>query len=351
MSPRRCRNARRTGRYLSTAHSQPATVSHMGQSQSEKIQLEARAGEEHAGQRLDQVAAALFDGFSRSRLQTWIKAGALTVNGEPGKPRDKLLGNEQLVLNAELQPEVDDEAQPIMLPVVYQDEQLLVINKPAGLVVHPAAGHADGTLLNGLLGLDERQANLPRAGIVHRLDRDTTGLMVVARTLEAHADLVSQLQDKSLFREYDAVVCGVMTGGGRVDAPIGRHPRDRKRQAVTDQGKEAVTHYRLQARFRGHTHIRVRLETGRTHQIRVHMAHIHYPLVGDPVYGGRLKFPAGAGEALRQHLQGFRRQALHARKLGLIHPASGDYVEFEAPLPDDMEALLTALRGDMASEP
>lgn len=320
----------------------------MGQFEARKIQLQARATAGHAGQRLDQVAAELFADFSRSRLQSWIKSGALTVNGRVGKPRDKVIGSEELVLDAELEPEVDDAPQALDLDVVFEDEHLLVINKPAGLVVHPAAGHADGTLLNGLLGLDERQASLPRAGIVHRLDRDTTGLMVVARSLEAHADLVNQLQDKSLYREYAAVVYGVMTGGGRVDAPIGRHPRDRKRMAVNEQGKQAVTHYRLVKRYRGHTHVSVRLETGRTHQIRVHMAHIRYPLVGDPVYGGRLRFPAGASEALRDTLQHFRRQALHARKLGLIHPLSGEYLEFEAPLPDDMQQLLDALEQDLA---
>ena len=321
----------------------------MGQLEARKIQLQARATAEHAGQRLDQVAADLFGDFSRSRLQSWIKTGALTLNGRAAKPREKLLGTEELALDAVLEAEVDDEPEAIDLDVVFEDEHLLVINKPAGLVVHPAAGHADGTLLNGLLGLDERQASLPRAGIVHRLDRDTTGLMVVARSLEAHADLVNQLQDKSLYREYAAVAAGVMTGGGRVDAPIGRHPRDRKRMAVNAQGKEAVTHYRLVKRYRGHTHVSVRLETGRTHQIRVHMAHIRYPLVGDPVYGGRLKFPAGASEELRETLQHFRRQALHARKLGLIHPASGEYMEFEAPLPEDMQDLLAVLERDLAT--
>jgi 23S rRNA pseudouridine1911/1915/1917 synthase len=322
----------------------------MGHPATDKIQLSARATPEHAGQRLDQVAAELFDSYSRSRLQTWIKSGALTVNGRPGKPKDKLIGSEELVINAELEAEVSDTAQPVALPIVYEDEHLIVINKPAGLVVHPAAGHHDGTLLNGLLHLDERQASLPRAGIVHRLDRDTTGLMVVARTLEAHASLVEQLQDKSLYREYEAVAVGVMTGGGTVNARIGRHPQDRKRQAVVESGKNAVTHYRLIQRFRGHTHIRVQLETGRTHQIRVHMAHVRYPLVGDPVYGGRIRLPAGASPALREALQGFRRQALHARKLGLIHPESGEYMEFEAPLAEDLSALLDVLRADLEYE-
>ncbi|KZX84258.1 RNA pseudouridine synthase, partial [Alcanivorax sp. HI0011] len=240
--------------------------------------------------------------------------------------------------------------QSIELDVVYQDDDLIVINKPTGLVVHPAAGHADGTLLNGLLHLDERLNSLPRAGIVHRLDRDTTGLMVVARSLEAHQSLVAQLQDKSLFRQYEAIAVGVMTGGGKVDAPIGRHPVDRKKQAVVKHGgKEAVTHYRVLDRYRAHTRIKVQLETGRTHQIRVHMAHRNYPLVGDPLYGGRLKQPAGASEALREALRRFPRQALHARKLGLIHPATGEYCEFEAPLPEDMQALIRVLEEDVSA--
>lgn len=319
----------------------------MGQQKQEKIQREARVEPRHAGLRADVVAAELFGGYSRARLQTWLKSGELKVNGECIKPKDKLLGNELLSLNALITREVDDQPEEIGFHVVYEDSHLLVINKPAGLVVHPAAGHASGTLLNGLLAYDERQAELPRAGIVHRLDRDTTGLMVVARSLEAHAGLVAQLQEKQLYREYEAISVGVMTGGGKVDAPIGRHPRDRKRMAVTDAGKPAVTHYRVMDRFRGHTHVRVMLETGRTHQIRVHMAHIRYPLVGDPLYGGRLRLPAGIGAALRDRLQTFPRQALHARRLGLRHPSSGEDLTFESDLPADMTALLGALRTDL----
>ncbi|MCC4308841.1 23S rRNA pseudouridine(1911/1915/1917) synthase RluD [Alcanivorax marinus] len=319
----------------------------MGHLGGEKIQRTEQVGEQYAGSRLDQAAAELFDGFSRSRLQGWIKDGALTVNGRPAKPKDKLLGGEALTLAVELAPEIEDRPQAIELPVVYQDDDLIVINKPSGLVVHPAAGHADGTLLNGLLHLDERLSSLPRAGIVHRLDRDTTGLMVVARSVEAHTGLVAQLQDKSLYREYEAVAVGVMTGGGTVDAPMGRHPVDRKRQAVLEHGgKNAVTHYRVLDRYRAHTRVQVRLETGRTHQIRVHLAHRRYPLVGDPLYGGRLKLPAGASEQLREALRRFPRQALHARKLGLVHPASGEYLEFEAPLPADFQALIQALEAD-----
>lgn len=323
----------------------------MGHLGGEKIQRTEQVKPEHAGQRVDQVAAELFDGFSRSRLQTWIKNGVLTVNGAKTKPKEKLTGNESLTLEVEIEPELDDQPQSIDLDVVYQDDDLIVINKPTGLVVHPAAGHADGTLLNGLLHLDERLNSLPRAGIVHRLDRDTTGLMVVARSLEAHQSLVAQLQDKSLFRQYEAIAVGVMTGGGKVDAPMGRHPVDRKKQAVVKTGgKNAVTHYRVLDRYRAHTRIQVQLETGRTHQIRVHMAHRNYPLVGDPLYGGRLKQPAGATEALRQALHKFPRQALHARKLGLIHPATGEYCEFQADLPADMTGLIAALEADIKDE-
>jgi 23S rRNA pseudouridine1911/1915/1917 synthase len=321
----------------------------MGQPVDGKIHIQVQASPEHAGKRLDQVATELFGGFSRARMQEWIKSGDLTVNGEVVKTKQKLVGSEQLELNTVLAPEIEDEAEPITIKVIYEDDELLVIDKPAGLVVHPAAGHAAGTLLNGLLHHNATQANLPRAGIVHRLDRDTTGLMVVAKTLEAHASLVAQLQDKSLYREYETVVQGVMTGGGRVDEPIGRHPNDRKRMAVVSTGKPAVTHYRLMERFRGHTLVRVQLETGRTHQIRVHMTHIRYPLVGDQTYG-RLRFPAGATAELRETLQKFPRQALHARRLGLIHPSSGEEMRFESPLPVDMEALLEALRQDRDRE-
>lgn len=323
----------------------------MGQQNPEKIHLKARVAPEQAGQRLDQVAAELFDGYSRSRLQTWIKAGKLRVDGAAARPKAKLLGNEELELDAELEAVLEDRPQQdVELPVIYEDEHIIVLNKPAGLVVHPAAGHADGTLLNGLLAHDEGLSAMPRAGIVHRLDRQTSGLMVVARSLTAHQGLVAQLQDKSLYREYEAICVGVMTGGGTVNQPIGRHPVDRKRQAVIEGGKEALTHYRVEERFRAHTRVRVQLETGRTHQIRVHMAWLHYPLVGDPVYGGRLKQPAGASEALREALRGFRRQALHARRLGLIHPVTGEAMQWHAEPPEDMRELAAVLRADARGE-
>ncbi|APE31157.1 RNA pseudouridine synthase [Halomonas aestuarii] len=313
---------------------------------SQTHEAQHRVPERMAGMRLDQAAAELFADFSRERLKSWIKSGALTLDGQPAKPKDKVYGGEALALAAEIEDDTRFEPEDIPLTVVYEDEAVLVIDKPPGLVVHPAAGNPDGTLLNALLHHDPQLASIPRAGIVHRLDKDTSGLMVVARTLAAQTALVEQLQARSVSREYDAVVVGVMTAGGTVDAPIGRHPRDRKRQAVNDSGKPAVTHYRVVERFRAHTHVRCKLETGRTHQIRVHMAHARYPLIGDPVYGGRLKLPAGAGEALKEILRDFPRQALHARKLAFVHPVSGERMAFRAPLPDDLLMLLDYLRDD-----
>eukprot|EP00163_Fabomonas_tropica_P009368 TRINITY_DN19179_c0_g1_i1.p1 TRINITY_DN19179_c0_g1~~TRINITY_DN19179_c0_g1_i1.p1 ORF type:complete len:326 (-),score=29.21 TRINITY_DN19179_c0_g1_i1:994-1971(-) len=299
---------------------------------------------ELSDRRLDQAAAELMPEHSRSRIQSWIKAGALTVNGKACKPRDKVMLDDRLLLEAEPEAQVTWEAEEIELDIVYEDEHLLVINKPAGLVVHPAAGHAAGTLVNAVLSHAPEVENLPRAGIVHRLDKDTSGIMVVARSLIAHTSLVEQLQDRTMGREYEAVVVGTLTGGGTVDAPIGRHPRERKKMAVVSSGKPAVTHYRLVERFAAHTLVRCKLESGRTHQIRVHMAHIKHPLVGDPVYGGRMRLPKGATDELRDALAEFRRQALHARQLTLEHPETGEIMSWEVPLPEDMVGLLEALR-------
>lgn len=300
------------------------------------------------GKRLDQALAVLFQEYSRSRLQQWIREGQIQVDSRVLRPKDKVYVGQQVTLTAILTPEGDWEAQDIPLTIVYEDEYLLVIDKPAGLVVHPAAGNASGTMLNALLHHAPQLENLPRAGIVHRLDKETSGLLVVAKDLSAHKALVAQLQARAFTREYLAVVTGVMTAGGTVDAPIGRHPVQRKRMAVVDNGKPAVTHYRVEERFRAHSLIRVRLETGRTHQIRVHMAYVHFPLVGDPVYGGRLKLPKGCSSELAEVLRQFRRQALHAARLGLTHPHSGESLVWEAALPADMQGLLAALRADMA---
>ncbi|MBG4688453.1 23S rRNA pseudouridine(1911/1915/1917) synthase RluD [Pseudomonas aeruginosa] len=313
---------------------------------SDMIQRAAEVPFELGGQRLDQIAAQLFPEHSRSRLAGWIKDGRLTVDGAVLRPRDIVHSGAQLVLEAEQEAQGEWLAQDIELEIVYEDEHILVIDKPAGLVVHPAAGHQDGTLLNALLYHVPDIANVPRAGIVHRLDKDTTGLMVVAKTLEAHTKLVAQLQARSVSRIYEAIVIGVITSGGTIDAPIGRHGVQRQKMAVVDAGKVAVSHYRVLERFRAHTHTRVKLETGRTHQIRVHMSHIGYPLVGDPVYGGRFRIPPVASQTLVQTLREFPRQALHARFLELAHPATGVRMKWESPLPEDFLWLLSLLRQD-----
>jgi 23S rRNA pseudouridine1911/1915/1917 synthase len=310
------------------------------------IQLSAEVPYDLGGQRLDQVAAQLFAEHSRSRLSAWIKEGLLTVDGAVLRPRDIVHGGALLELNAEQEAQGEWIAQDIELDIVYEDDQLLVINKPAGLVVHPAAGHADGTLLNALLHHVPDIVNVPRAGIVHRLDKDTTGLMVVAKTIQAQTQLVDQLQKRSVSRIYECIVIGVITAGGKIDAPIGRSSSQRQRMAVTDGGKQAISHYRVLERFRSHTHTRVKLETGRTHQIRVHMSHVGYPLVGDPVYGGRFRIPPAASQTLVQSLKEFPRQALHARFLELDHPVTGQRMKWESSLPDDLVWLLTLLRQD-----
>jgi len=314
------------------------------------LKRDERIPEHLAGRRLDQTAAEMFPEFSRERLKGWIQQGELTIDGQKARPKDKVIGGERLALDTQLEEETRWEPQAIPLSIVFEDDDVMVIDKPAGLVVHPAAGNPDGTLLNALLHHHAPLAAIPRAGIVHRLDKDTTGLMMVAKTLTAQTALVAQLQARTVSREYDAIVVGAMTAGGKVDAPIGRHPKDRQRQAVTASGKPAVTHYRVQERFRAHTHVRCRLETGRTHQIRVHLAHVRYPLIGDPVYGGRLKLPAGAGESLKTQLREFPRQALHAHKLRFEHPVSRAPIECKAPLPNDMFLLLDALREDQESD-
>jgi 23S rRNA pseudouridine1911/1915/1917 synthase len=309
--------------------------------------LTAQIPDAMAGMRLDRVLVELFPAYSRSRLQQWMQDGHVSVDGRQPRPRDKACGGERIELLARIEPDTAWQAEERALAIVYEDRDLLVIDKPAGLVVHPAAGNRAGTLLNALLHYAPELALLPRAGIVHRLDKDTSGLLVVARTPEAHTRLVAALQARAVEREYEAIVCGVMTAGGRIEAPIGRHPSQRTRMAVTEGGRAAVTHYRVLERFRAHTHVQVRLESGRTHQIRVHMAHIHHPLVGDPVYGGRLRLPPRCSEALQQALRGFRRQALHARRLALLHPVSGQALTWSAPRPADLEVLLADLRADM----
>ncbi|MBT8419474.1 MAG: 23S rRNA pseudouridine(1911/1915/1917) synthase RluD [Gammaproteobacteria bacterium] len=293
--------------------------------------------------RFDQALTQLFSDYSRGRIQAWIRNGRITVEGREIRPRDLTRGGERVRLVAE--PEENDTWEPEALPlaVVYEDEEIIVIDKPVGLVVHPGAGNPSGTLVNALLHHDPHLAGIPRAGIVHRIDKDTSGLLVVARTLRAHKRLVELLKDHGIAREYDGVVVGTMLSGGCIDAPVGRHAIHRTRMAVTNRGRSAITHYRIRRRFSAHTHIQINLETGRTHQIRVHMAHIGHPLVGDPTYGGRLFIPKGADEALVEILRGFKRQALHARRLSFSHPVSDEPCVFDSPLPEDFVGLLDAL--------
>ena len=301
---------------------------------------------EQTGQRLDQALSALFKDITRSRLQQWIEDGRVTLNGRTPRKRDKVKEGDAVEIL--VPPPVDSgwKAQALPLVFVHEDNELLVINKPPGLVVHPGAGNPEGTLLNALIAHAPKLARLPRAGIVHRLDKDTSGLLVVAKTESARQNLIGQLQEHSVEREYLAIVNGVMVAGGTIEAPIGRHRTQRTRMAVSSRGKPAVSHYRVMKKYRAHTLVQVNLESGRTHQIRVHMAHLHYPVVGDPVYGGRLKIPAGSSEKLKDVLRGFRRQALHALKLSLVHPETGKRVQWTTSVPEDMSKLMEALAMD-----
>ncbi|CAA0271085.1 ribosomal large subunit pseudouridine synthase D [Alteromonas marina] len=316
------------------------------------IQLEASTEATHFGLRLDQVLADLFPEYSRSKLKTWIQEGNVAVNGEViTVPRHKMQMDELVTVQAEMDVQVTSQAQDIALNIVYEDEHILVINKPADLVVHPGAGNPSGTVLNALLNHYPEIDKVPRAGIVHRLDKDTTGLMVVAKTIPAQTHLVDQLQRREMSREYEAIALGTMVAGGIVDEPIGRHATKRTHMAVREMGKPAVTHYRVIEKFRAYTHLRLKLETGRTHQIRVHMAHIKHPLLGDQVYGGRPRLPKGASEEFIAALRGFQRQALHAAQLSLFHPETEEWMTWKAPLPQDMQDLLKAVKKDTTDNP
>jgi 23S rRNA pseudouridine1911/1915/1917 synthase len=301
-----------------------------------------------SGFRLDQALAKLLP-YSRAQIQEWIKDQSVTLNAEVPKIRTLVIGGEQVVINAHLKSQANWTAQDIKLDIIYEDDALMIINKPPGLVVHPASGNHDGTLLNAILHHCPASASLPRAGILHRLDKDTSGLLVVAKTLRALNHIGLQLKKRSLKRIYHAIVYGVMISGGTVKSSIGRHPMQRKRMAVTDSGKPSVTHYRVVERYRAHTRIKVQLETGRTHQIRVHMAHINYPVLGDPTYGGRLIIPKCATATLVESIRGLKRQALHAYELGLIHPVTLEEMHWRAPLPQDMVNIIQALRDDLAT--
>lgn len=313
---------------------------------STRHQRELRLAPQSAGRRLDQALADALPEFSRSRLKRWIDEGVLRVDGRVPRPRDIVAGGELVVLDAPDEDAVAPAAERIPLTIAWEDRDVLVVDKPAGLVVHPGAGNPAGTLQNALLAHDPKLSKLPRAGIVHRLDKDTSGLLIVARNEPARTKLADALAERGIHREYQAVCVGVMTAGGKVDAPIDRHPVDRLRMAVRSSGREAVTHYRVIERYRRHTWVRVTLETGRTHQIRLHLSHAGYPLVGDPVYGRRLVIPRGATPELAEALRGFRRQALHAAKIVFPHPRTGRDVQVESKLPADLRGLIACLKRD-----
>jgi len=302
---------------------------------------------ELAGQRLDAALAQLMPEHSRTRIKGWIEAGQVLVGRLSCKPRDLVEAGSRIhVRVSHAQPQEDVQPESIPLNLVHEDRDVWVIDKPVGLVVHPGAGNPNHTLQNALLGRDPALASLPRAGIIHRLDKDTSGLLVVARTPEAHTSLTRQLLARSVARDYVAVSVGVMTGGGTIDEPIGRHRSDRLRMTIRADGRPAVTHYRVIERFRAHTLLSVKLDTGRTHQIRLHLSHLRYPIVGDPVYGGRFALPRGATAPLVDMLRGFKRQALHAAALAFDHPRTGKRLTLQSPVPSDFAQLLAVLRDD-----
>lgn len=309
----------------------------------ERIHIERRAEARHTGIRFDQVAVELFPDFTRARLQKWIRSGELRLEGRSERPAYRLVGNESLVLDAVPEASTEVSAQELPLNILFEDEHLLVLDKAAGMVVHPAAGNPDGTLQNAILFFDPDLAHLPRSGIVHRLDKDTSGVMVVARSLKAHGSLVAQLQERSMSRIYETVVHGICPSGGSVVAPIGRHPRARQKMAVVPGGKAAASHFTVLQHFVHFSHLKVALESGRTHQIRVHLEHLRFPLVGDPMYGRRLGRKASLDTKVRESIEGFQRQALHARTLTLLHPGHGRTMRFEAPLPSDLRSLIDTL--------
>ncbi len=312
----------------------------------EKIHFTLAIPNTMGGMRLDQALAKLLPDYSRTQIQDWIKQANITVDNKICKARDTVIGGEEIIINALRKTQPAWLAQPIALDIIFEDDTLLVINKPIGMVVHPAAGNPDSTLLNALLHHAPALKDLPRAGIVHRLDKDTSGLLVIAKTQQALMSLTAQLKARTMSRIYQAVVCGVLTSGGVIKEPIDRHPIQRKRMAVIETGKPSVTHFRIIERYRDHTRIRVQLETGRTHQIRVHMAYIRYPVFGDQTYGGRLQLPRGASPALVTKLRSFKRQALHAYELSLIHPVTQQSMTWQAPLAEDIQDLIRVLKED-----
>ena len=308
-----------------------------------KLQLQIIISEEHSGKRLDQALSQLVPEHSRSRIQSWIKAGDVSVNKSTYKQRSEVHVGDVIIVDTDIKNIDKHQAEAINLDILHEDEALIIINKPAGLIVHPGAGNPNHTLVNALLNFDENLGAIPRAGIIHRLDKDTTGVLVVARTLESHTYLVDQLQKRDIKREYQAVVCGQLTSGGSIGNKMSRHPKQRIKMAVTNTGKTATTHYRIIKKYEHYTHLHVQLETGRTHQIRVHMSHIKHPIIGDPVYGNNKSIRKGVDSSLRDFILNFSRQALHAFSLELTHPVSKQEMKFVAELPDDIKTLIDAL--------
>lgn len=319
---------------------------HTSDATATRLSLQFQLDESYIGQRIDQIAAMVWSDFSREKLKQWIKDGNLLVNGQPVKPKFKSDGFETLTLNVELEPQTRSLPEDIPLDIVYEDDDIIVINKPVGMVVHPGAGNMTGTLVNALLHHYPKSSELARAGLVHRIDKDTSGLLVVAKNLEAQFALSKQLEKKTVYRVYDLIVYGNIIAGGTIDEPIKRHPVDRVKMAVLPGGKEAVTHYNVKERFQHFTRIQARLETGRTHQIRVHFSYLGYGLVGDQVYMPRVRMPAGASQLLDDALRGFKRQALHAATLGLKHPRTKEEMTFNAPWPEDFANLVEVLRSE-----
>ena len=308
------------------------------------IQQQFKVGTEYSGYRFDQAVSKLLPDYSRSKIQQWIEQGFICLNRQTSKSRQRVYSGDLIDLDIPYVARLTDQPEEIEFEILHQDPEILVINKPANLVVHPAAGHSRGTLVNGLLNLDAKLEQLPRAGIVHRLDKDTTGVMVVARSLKAHAILVDQLQQRRVKREYLAITQGVITAGRTIETNMARHPQNRKKMSVQEYGKTAITRFQVVQKFPHHSLIKVQLETGRTHQIRVHMAHLRYPLLGDMLYGGRQRQPGGISAQLAKQLSKFKRQALHAKKLSFDHPGSGENCSFEAAIPQDFQNLLDSLR-------
>jgi len=296
------------------------------------------------GERLDVALAEMLPDFSRSKITTSIKSGDILISGKTFKPKEKSNGLEVVSFNFNQKENNDWLPEKIPLKIVFEDEDIIVLDKQFGLVTHPGPGNWTGTLANALLHYDSNLSKLDRAGIVHRLDKNTSGLMVVAKNSKSQKYLVEQLQSHSISREYSAIVYGYMISGGSIEEPIGRDPKDRVKQAIVSNGKDATTHFRVIDRFKSHTHVKAILETGRTHQIRVHLSHIGHPLIGDPMYGGRVRFPKKASIDLKDSLINFKRQALHSKKLTLTHPISGENMSWTSKLPDDMMKLLEVLQ-------